>query len=198
MSTSSRGSELRSLWLGPAIIAADYVVAYTTNTLRIPFFLDSWGTSAGVILAGPIVGILGGVGYNLLMAATLWGWESWVWAFSSVLVAMLTWFFWAGGWIDLEKPLRLIAAGMTTGLINSILVFLIIIVVRTPDVPALANTGPLSEPILEWTHSPLLSAYLENLIIEMVDKSVSLFMACLAIFAYREFFSPKRRHLLQH
>ncbi len=193
MNASSSGVEVRSFWLVPVIIVLDYVVAFTTNAFKIPFFLDSWGTSAGVILAGPIVGILGGVGYNLLMAATLWGWESWVWAFSSVLVALLTWFFWNRGWIDLEEPIKLIVAGVATGLINSIPVFLIIVVLRTPEVPALANTGPLSEPILEWTHSPLLSVYLENLAIEMMDKSVSLFMACVAVFAYREFFSPKRQ-----
>jgi hypothetical protein len=183
--------EPASLWLIPVVIAGDYAASFITNSLKIPFFLDSWATSAGVMFGGPLVGIVGGVGYNLLIAATLWGWPSWVWAWCSAAVALLTWLFWKRGWIDLESPLQLALAGITTGVVNSILAFGILTLFQTPDVPVLANAGLLSKPILDFTQQPLLAIYLENLVIEIMDKSVSLFMAALAVFAYRELF-PKR------
>jgi hypothetical protein len=184
-----------SLWLIPVIIAGDYLVSFITNSLKIPFFLDSWATSAGVMFGGPVIGILGGVGYNLLMAGTLWGWASWLWVWCSVLVALMTWLFWKRGWVDLERPVKLVLAGLTTGVLNSILAFGILILFQTPDVPVLANTGLLSKPILNFTQSPLISIYLENLVIEMMDKSVSLFMAALAVFAYREMFPVRGQKL---
>ena len=62
--------------------------------LKIPFFLDTWATSLGVMAGGLWVGLIGGVLYNLVMI-TVWGPNAWVWAFVNIWVALAVYFLFA-------------------------------------------------------------------------------------------------------
>ena len=165
-------SAARSVALVIAIALANLAMALTVGALRVPFFLDSWGTSAGVLAGGLGIGIAGGVLYNALMAATVWGASAWVWSASSILVACSTWVFRRAGWVDIEQPSRLVAAGILTGLANACLATVILhFVLGVPDDP---NTGPFREALRSTLGDAPASLLLKETVIEIADKTVCL------------------------
>jgi hypothetical protein len=165
--------------LAIAVALADWVTALVIGALHVPFFLDSWATSAGVIAGGLGVGIVGGVLYNALMAATAWGTGAWVWAASSVLVACSTWAFRRAGWIDIERPFRLMAAGMLTGLANACVATAILtFMVGVPDDP---NTRAFRDALRSVLGNGPASLLVQEMVIEVADKTVSLISAAAVV-----------------
>jgi len=156
--------------------------------LHIPFYLDTWATSLVVMLGNLWIGILGGVIYNLIMAFTYWGHSYWVWMFSSTLVATITWLFWKNNWIDVHKPLKTVAAGITTGVLNTIMSFIII---RVFNLPQYEGTLVIYRLFIERIHSQEISSWLELLLVETVDKTIAILFA--AAIGYLIYDSFKRR-----
>jgi len=179
--------------LAIAVALADWATALVIGALHLPFFLDSWATSAGVIAGGLGVGIAGGVLFNALMAATVWGARSWVWAASSVLVACSTWLFQRASWIDIERPFRLVAAGVLTGLANACLATAILsFVVGVPDDP---NTRAFRDALRTALGDAPGSLLMQEMAIEVADKTISLISAAaLAVLVFERSGSPSRRH----
>ena len=150
-----------------------------TRKLDVPFFLDSWATSAGVIAGGLGVGVAGGVLYNLVMAATIWNSRAWIWMASSGLVAWSTWFFRRAGWIDIERPFRLVGAGMLTGLANACLVSAILhFVIGIAEDP---NTRAFRTALGAVIGDARASLLVEEIAIEIADKTISLITAAAVI-----------------
>ena len=108
-----------------AIAVLDYLSARSANALGIPFSLDTWATSVGVLAAGAAAGIVGGALYCSAMAATVWGPAGLVWTMSSANVALITRAFARRGWVDIERPLGLLSAGILTGALNTLLATLL-------------------------------------------------------------------------
>src|SRR5204863_3551992 len=100
----------------------NYSSSVLMTVLHLPFFMDSWGTSLAVVLGGVWAGILAGVIYNLVMAFTFWDPSAWVWMLCNILIALLTWLFLKSGWIDLHKPVKLLAAVVIFGVLMSAVV----------------------------------------------------------------------------
>ena len=170
MSTPGRRAALAT-----AVALADWATALVIGALHLPFFLDSWATSAGVIAGGLGVGIAGGVLFNALMAATVWGASSWVWAASSVLVACSTWLFQRAKWIDIERPFHLVAAGAFTGIANACFATAILtFVVGLPDDP---NTHAFRDALRAALGDFPGSFLLQEMVIEIADKTISLISA---------------------
>jgi energy-coupling factor transport system substrate-specific component len=143
-----------------------------TRALDVPFFIDSWATSAGVIAGGLGVGVAGGVLYNLLMAVTIRDSRAWIWMASSALVAWSTWVFRRAGWIDIEGPFRLVAAGMLTGLANACLATAILhFVIGIPDDP---NTRAFRAALRAEIGDTRASLLVQEIAIEIADKTISL------------------------
>jgi hypothetical protein len=162
----------------PTLIAIavmmDLATSVTMVAFGFPLFLDTWGTSLAVVTGGFWVGACAGVIYNLVMASTFWGLPSVVWAADSVLVAAATYLFWKHGWVDVRKPGRLCAAGVVTGLVNTPLVLVNIMLFRmTP------SSGPvaISEFLSGFVASPLVRDIASECLIEVADKTVSLVLA---------------------
>ena len=137
-----------------------------------PFFLDTWATSAGVMVGDVGAGAAGGVLYNLLMSATVWGARAWVWCASSVLVACTTFVFWRVGWIDIERPFRLVGVGVLTGLANACLATAILcLVIGVPEDP---NTGAFRDALRTTLGDSSASFLVQEIVLEIGDKTISL------------------------
>ncbi len=182
----------RRAGLAIAVALADWATALAIGALHVPFFLDSWATSAGVIAGGLWVGIAGGILYNALMAATVWGARAWVWASSSVLVACSTWLFVRLGWVDIERPSRLVRAGAVTGFANACLATLLLtfVVGLTDD----ANTRAFRESLRAVLGDAAASLLTQEFVIEIADKTISLIAAaaCVVLLFERGHTAPAR------
>ena len=155
-------------------VMLDYASSVMMVSLSLPFFLDSWGTSLAVLIGGLPVGIAAGIAYSLLMAFTVWGVTSWVWLFSSVLVACATWYFWKNKYVNLQNPGRLLAAGAATGGLNAVLSWVIIAAAKlTPY----KGTLPIYDLVYGYTSNPPLASLIEQLIVEIADKMICITLA---------------------
>jgi hypothetical protein len=167
---------------GPVAILAiavllDIASSLVMVTFGIPLYLDTWGTSFAVIMAGLPVGVLAGVLYNLIMAGTLWETYTLVFAGSSVLVAVATWWFWKHGWVDLRKPGPLLAAGVITGAANTLLVVVLATILH---LPLYSGTLTIYEQIRGSVVHPAAARFLLELLVEVIDKTVSIVLAAAA------------------
>ncbi|NTV00265.1 MAG: hypothetical protein HGA55_03975, partial [Methanoregulaceae archaeon] len=170
---STRGP-VAILAIGVLLNVASSVVMVTAG---VPLYLDTWGTSFAVIMAGLPVGVLAGVFYNLIMAGTLWETYTLVFTGSSVLVAVATWWFWKRGWVDLRKPGPLLAAGVITGAANALLVLVLATVFH---LPLYQGTMTIYERMLGFVEYPEAARFLLELLVEVIDKTVSLVLAAAA------------------
>jgi len=163
----------------PVIVVLNYLTSVATDLLQIPFYLDTWATSLGVMAAGLGAGMAGGIAYNLIMAATVWGWPMWVWGFSSAWVGLATYLLYKRGWIDLGNPYKLIASGILIGLSNA-MVSTIISVIAFGSLPTYAGTEPTYTFFYNLTGNRLAGLFGEHILSELADKTVAVFMAALA------------------
>jgi hypothetical protein len=188
VSTTARGAAL-----AVAVALANWATALLIGAFHLPFFLDSWATSAGVLAGGLGVGIAGGVLYNALMAATAWGPRAWVWAASSILVACSTWAFRRAGWVDIERPFRLVSAGGLTGLANACLATAILhLAIGLPDDP---NTRPFRDALGAVLGTGAASVLTEEMVIEIADKTISLITAAaFVVLVFERPGSTSQRH----
>ncbi len=141
-----------------------------------PLFLDTWGTMLGVILGGIPVGLAGSIAYNLIMAGTSWGWSGWVWVFSSVWITLASAFLIHHGFLSRKHPLRILLGGLLLGFTNGLITFLISATVFQ----SLANYQPtifINEFFLTMIGGTDVAAFLEHMTVELIDKTISLFLA---------------------
>jgi hypothetical protein len=162
--------------LAVAVAILDYLTARVADALGIPFYLDTWATSVGVLAGGLVPGIFGGVIYCVLMVATVWGPLGLVWTISSGSVALLTWAFARRGWVDVERPLGLLGAGIVTGALNTLLAALL-----EPLVYGTRNPFDKSVLFRELFRNALGSwdriLHLDDLLVEITDKTVCIIVA---------------------
>ncbi|MCF7861037.1 hypothetical protein K9M79_02235 [Candidatus Woesearchaeota archaeon] len=164
----------------PLIVILNYLTGLFAYSLKIPFFLDTWATSLGVLVAGLPVGIAGGVLYNLIMALTVWPFEWWIFCLSSVWIAIITCILYRGGWINLGNPVKLILAGVVIGVTNAIVVILIHFVFFDLTT-SYEGSAPAYKLIFDMTNSPFLALLFEKMITEVSDKLVSIFAAAMVL-----------------
>jgi hypothetical protein len=185
--TRTSDERRRFLFLVAAIAVADWTSASVAHLLGLPFYLDTWATSVGVMTGGLAAGIGGGTVYNALMALTFWGPGAVVWALSSVLVACLTYVFWRRGWLEIEHPLWIAAAGAATGLANSALALL------TPPDGTLNDGERILRQVVEAAAGPTASRIAETLLSEITDKTVCVFVAVAVTVLLQERWAWARR-----
>ena len=175
------------------VMAFDYATALLAQALALPFYLDTWATSTGVIVGGLGVGVAGGVLYNLLMAATVWGPVAWVWSASSAAAAVCTWFFLRRGWVAIERPFAMVGSGVATGIVNGCLSLLIYLVVFG-SAPASDNTRAFRELMQTSLGNSGLALLCTSLVIEVADKTVSVITAAAVGFLLRDAYRWARAH----
>ncbi len=173
----------RPVGLVLASVMFNFVMSVMMFHLKLPFFLDSWGTSLAVILGGWQAGVITAVLYNVLIAATYWGWSSWIWVLSSLTVAGMTWYFWRRGWVSVLRPGKLLLSGAATGLANSALVQVII---HFSNLPSYEGTLPVYRFFMKVTSNGTVAALAEKLSVELADKVISLMIAAVAVFLLRD------------
>jgi hypothetical protein len=161
------------------IIMFNFISMQIANALSIPFFLDTWATALGTMVAGLWVGIIGGILYNAFMALSgIWEIQSILFALCSIWVAIGTYWFYKKKWIDPAKPIKLIAAGFFIGIINAIIVIAILSYLgKVSYDPALETYASM----LKITGSPFCAMVIEKMITEMSDKLISVFLAALVL-----------------
>jgi hypothetical protein len=150
------------------------VVSIAMVAGHMPIFMDTWGTSFAVISGGFWVGLAAGVIYNIIMAITVWTPSSVIWAFSSLLVAALTWTFWRRGWIDIGRPHLLVAAGIATGLLNALLVTAATSLIVLPPYEGTLVVYRFFSGVIG---SPAIADFVSTVIVEVTDKTLSLTLA---------------------
>lgn len=174
--TKPSGFVILQVVLIPVIAALNYVTGVIINLLKLPLFMDTWATMFGTVVAGLWVGIAGGFLYNIVMAFTFWGLPAWVWGFINVFIAVITWVFWRVGWITVKKPIKLVLAGITIGVLNVIPVTLINVFVFGA-LPTYAGTSWIYAIILNQTGSTISAVIGSSIAAEIPDKLLSLILA---------------------
>lgn len=187
------GHQRRVVAMIGAVVVLDYTTALLAQALALPFYLDTWATSTGVVVGGLAVGVTGGVLYNLLMAATVWGPTAWVWSMSSAVAALCTWFFLRRGWVSIDRPFAMVASGVATGIVNgcfSLLVYFLVF----GTAPTSDNTCAFRELMEASLGSSWLGLLCANLVIEVADKTVSIITAAAAGFLLQDAYRWARTH----
>jgi hypothetical protein len=172
-------------------ILLNFATSILVLYIRVPFFLDSWGTSFAVIIGSLWAGVLAGVLYNLIMAFTYWGISYWVWLFSSILVAVLTWAFYKRGWVNLYKPLKLVTVGLTTGVLNAVLS---VGIITAFHLPPYKGTLIIYDFFVSQTGNPTTASFIENLVVEIADKTISIIIAAIVILVVHSVLMNKKKN----
>jgi hypothetical protein len=172
-------------------VVLDLATSIVLVELRLPVFMDTWGTSVAVMTGGFFVGACAGVLYNLIMAATVWTPSSAVFATSSLLVAGMTWTFWKRGWIDIRHLHQLVAAGVATGLANAVL---IVTITTLLSFPPYEGALIVHRFFLGITGNPAIAAALATAVLEVTDKTLSLALAAVAALFLQNMFSKNLDH----
>jgi len=175
------------------VIALNYITALLVNLFKVPLFLDTWGTSLGVLVGGFGVGAIGGVLYNLIMAATVWGPSAWVWSISSLWIAISTYFFLKHGFLDIRNIKKLIFAGLVIGFTNALITFEISVFVFN-SLPTYEPTEAINNFFFAATGNHNVAVFLEHITVELFDKTASLFIA-VSVFSLIPFQFIKKRRL---
>jgi hypothetical protein len=163
-----------------AVATLDYLSARAADALSVPFYLDTWATSVGVLAGGLVPGIVGGALYCVAMAATVWGPRGMVWTISSASVALLTWAFARRGWVDVERPLGLLSAGIITGALNTLLSALLEPLVygtRDPFDKSMLFRELFQKALGSWD----VVLHLDDLLVEITDKTVCILVAAATV-----------------
>lgn len=164
-------------------VMLNLVTSIAMVACHMPVFMDTWGTSFAVIAGGFWVGATAGVLYNLIMAVTVWTPSSAIWATSSLLVAALTWVFWRGGWIDLKRPHLLVAAGLTTGLLNAVLLITLTFFFNLPPYEGTLVVYRFFSGVIG---NPAIATPVATVVVEVTDKTLSLALAAVVALFLRE------------
>ena len=102
-------------------VLVDLASAITMRLLQIPLYFNTWVTSLAVIHSGFPAGAIASILYSLIMAIMDRMPVTLLWSVSGILIAAMTWFFWKKGWINLRYPVRILAAGLMSGMVSAIL-----------------------------------------------------------------------------
>ena len=162
-----------------AVVLLNYLAVQIAIFLKIPFFLDTWATSLGVMAGGLWVGLIGGILYNLIMMS-VWGPNAWVWAFANIWVALSVYFLWKKGWIHIRSPGKLFISGLLIGLTETVVV-IIILFTAWGGVETYEGVLPTYDVLLDATGSKVTAAIGEKFITIPVDQIVSLFIAAIVV-----------------
>ena len=153
--------------------------ALTMTSLNIPLYFDTWGTSLAVLHSGFPAGAIAGILFNLIMALVVRAPIDAIWAASSVLIAAMTWLFWKKGWIALRHPGLILAAGIISGAASALFGIVVTAVLNRPPY---AGTLVVSQVIAQFTGNPVLASLTEEFVVQVVDKTLSLFLAVVVAF----------------
>lgn len=171
------------IFMIPVIAGLNYVVGSVVTILGIPLYLDTWATSVGVLMGLPVAAIIGGCLYNVIMALTLWGVPSIVWAYSQVLIGILTWAFQRVNWLKPGSWLKITLAGMLMGILNQALSLPFYYIafggLPAPTGGGVWMKGVIFATVLAATGNHTLALFVYNLPQEIVDKAIALIIAVL-------------------
>jgi hypothetical protein len=177
----SRRLQLLAAFVFVACVALLNLVSSTIAAyLSLPLFLDTWATSAAVIIGGLWAGTTGGMLYNIIMTYLLWSPSSWVWMFSSAWVAFATWMLYKDGWISISRPKNLLLAGATVGITNTFIVISISLL-AFGAFPAYVNTLYIQTAINSVINYSMISSFITTLLANIVDKIITVTFAALVV-----------------
>lgn len=166
------------------VILLNSIIPVLRSGFDLPFYFDTWGTMAGVMIGGLKAGIAGGVLYSLLECLLTNGQSSWVWSLESLLVAILTWFLFRRHWVDIHRPFRLVLTGILMGTCTASLALFLMRFVR--EQMYTFETG-IFNLIVSHFKRPGVALALEQLAIDWMDKTLSICVAAVLVFAVHEF-----------
>jgi len=161
----------------PAVALLNYLGVQVAIFLNIPFFLDTWGTTLGVLAGGLAIGVAGGVLYNLVMM-TVWGPMAWVWAFANIWVAFSVYFLSKKGMMTIKKPGKLFVSALIVGVTTTI-VILVILFSAWGGVETYEGVLPTYDALLDLTGNKVIAAVGEKFVTTPIDQIISIFLAAI-------------------
>lgn len=181
---TTSGKRIIFLLMIPIVAILNYIAVKIAIFLKIPFFLDTWATSLGVMAGGLAVGLTGGVLYNLYMGFFVWteNPNGWIWAFVNIWVALIVFFLFKKGWVNIRKPGKLLASAVLVGLTSAIVIIIILFTVWG-GVETYEGVLPTYDALLDATGSKTIAAIGEKFITTPADQIVSLFLAAIVFSA---------------
>ena len=167
------------LWI-PIVAILNFIAVQIAIFLKIPFFLDTWGTSLGVMAGGLWPGLLGGALYNLYMGIFVWTEvpNGWIWAIVNIWVALSVFYLFKKGWVDIKKPGKLLLSAIAVGFTSSIIILIILFTVWG-GVETYEGVLPTYDALLSATGSKTIAAIGEKFITTPIDQIVSMFIAAI-------------------
>ncbi len=182
--STTAGKRILFLLMIPIVAILNFVAVKVAIFLKIPFFLDTWGTSLGVMAGGLSVGLVGGILYNLYMGFFVWteNPNGWIWALVNIWVAFSVYFLFKAGWVNIRKPGKLLVSSIIVGITSSVLIVAILFAFWG-GVETYEGVLPTYDALLEATGSKTVAAVGEKFITTPADQIVSLFLAAIVFSA---------------
>ena len=160
-------------------VLVDLASATTMRALQIPLYFNTWGTSLAVIHSGFPAGAVASIIYSLIMAIMEQSPLALIWSTGGILIAAMTWIFWQKGWIDIRRPGHVLIAGLLSGTVSAIFTIAITI---TFGLSPYSGTLGVSRFFMDVTGNRLFGNLAEQFAVEIVDKTLSLFLTVVIAF----------------
>ena len=177
----------RAWVLIPVGVGINFVGGTLVTVLKLPIFLDTIGTILVALLAGPWVGALTGLITNLILGVT----DPTLIAFAPVNVAigLIAGFLALRGWFKTYP--KIVASGLIIMLTGAILSAPIVIL-AFGGVTGSPGRSALTAFFLATGNSIWRSVFTTNVIVEVVDKLISVFVAVFIARAIPERYRPQK------
>jgi len=157
------------------VAALNLLTGLLAQSLSVPLFLDTWATTLGAIFFGPLVGGIGGIIFNLVLAIINENLAFGVWGISSLWTALITYMLWKEGWLNLKRPLRLVGAAILSGFSNTLLSFVISFVFFN-EISSFSRAAYLFDTFYAYIPSVFGAAFGYLLTVNLVDRILMSFL----------------------
>ncbi len=177
----------RAWVLIPVGVGINFVGGTLVTVLRLPIFLDTIGTILVALLAGPWVAAVTGLITNLILGVT----DPTLIAFAPVNVAigLIAGFLALWGWFKTYP--KIVASGLVI-MLTGVVLSAPIVVLAFGGVTGSPGRSALTTYFLAMGNNIWGSVFTRGIIVEVVDKLISVFVAVFVARAIPERFRPQK------
>jgi len=184
----------RWVFVGTVFVAHTATRLFTAR-VGIPFRLESWSTMAGVIAGAPFASALGAMLSRLVLTLVASEGSQWAAGLGVLLTTGLAALFTARGWLDIQRPSRLVASGVIMGIATTVFV-LAFHMIGVEALPASADTLPFRRALGVALGVDGHALMIERLFLEVIDKTIAVIVATSVVTLLEDRFPWARRQVV--